>query len=123
MSSLPSPDATPAHASLPPALQELWTRIGALDTQIRKALGDADDAATASLARERDSHIVALGSALAEPDIDPGLRQQLLSSLQTDNQRLQQHVRDMLAVAVQDMLDARTRRRGIDAYHAQQESG
>lgn len=120
---MPSPDATPAGAPLPPALQELWTRIGTLDAQIRKAVDDTDDALMASLARERDSRIKALGSALTEPGIDPELRQQLLSSLRTDNQRLEQHVRNMLAAAVQKMLDARTRRRGINAYHAQQESG
>lgn len=112
----------PAVAALPRELQALWQHIEVLDARIREAVEEPHPGGLAELAHERHAQVVALAAALDAPGTDPVLRHEVLSRLQATNRQLQQHAGDALGGVMQEMAGTHARRRGIDAYHSQQEA-
>lgn len=117
----PVADTAAVRAALPESLREDWSRIEALVQGIRAALA-ADEFETArELAREHAGHITSLVDGFATNALAQELRAQALMLLLATTDELQHAAQDRLLATALDASNARERRRGIDAYHAQQE--
>lgn len=117
----PVADPATVRAALAQPLQEDWARIEALEQRIRTALTDDDPASARELAHEHAGRVTALVNAFATHATAPELRTQALRLLLAANDELQRCARDRLLATALDAANARERRRGIDAYHAQRD--
>ncbi|MCG3169654.1 MAG: hypothetical protein CALGDGBN_01176 [Pseudomonadales bacterium] len=117
----PVADTAAVRAALPESLREDWLRIEALAQRIRAALAEDELEAARELAREHAGRITSLVDGFATNALAQELRAQALKLLLAANDELQHAAQDRLLATALDASTARERRRGIDAYHAQQE--